>query len=337
MSEKDTASDDFTRELEKRVGGADRLRAEELQQLGVVRRAKEAGLRREEARLREKLGAEHPRVAELSARLAANAGLARDLDLEAARARVEMPRVDAKAWAVHGHVRDKDLKPVAGLTVALYDSRAAWVESTGFACTNAEGYFRIDVPDAGSVAGPLFLRVLTGQAVHLYADPNPLAPAGGGVEYRAIVLSEGGRTCAPPVESRNDPVQSGGGKDDASLIGGTGPAAGTGADAGAAAESDAWVVRGRVTNAKGEGVDGLTVSLFDKDLLFDDRLGQTETAGGGYYGFTYRTEEFRDLVERKPDVYLKVLDASGKTLYTSKKKIRYEAGRVEVVNASVRV
>ncbi|HYN86380.1 MAG TPA: hypothetical protein VER32_14115 [Pyrinomonadaceae bacterium] len=314
---KETSFDDFSRGLEERTGGADRLRAERLGHLAALRRAKDAGLRRERERLARKYGEEHPRVAETAARITVNASLARDLDLEAARARVEVPRVDAKGWAVHGHVRDRELKPVAGLTVALYDARANWVESEGFACTDAEGYFRIETRDVGAVEGPLFLRVLTGQAVHLYADPNPLTPLAGAVEYRAVHLKEGAQACAPPVTSPNDPVP-----------GGTGPAETGG-------ESGGWVVRGRVTDERGEGVDGLTVSLFDKDLLFDDRLGQTETAGGGYYAFTYGTEEFRDLVERRPDIYLKVIDARGRTVYTSKEAIRYEAGRVEIVNARV--
>ena len=55
----------------------------------------------------------------------------------------------------------------------------------------------------------------------------------------------------------------------------------------------------------------------------------------GYYSFTYNTEDFRDLVERKPDLYLKVLDRDGRTLFTSEQKIRYEAGRVEVVNITI--
>ncbi|HEX5706113.1 MAG TPA: hypothetical protein VFX96_02375 [Pyrinomonadaceae bacterium] len=305
--QKETAFEDFSRELEKRVGGADKLRAEELEQLGAIRRAKESGLKRERERLTQKHGEAHPLVAEFSARIETNAAIARDLGLEAARARVEVPRVDAKGWAVHGHVRDEDLKPVAGLTVALYDSRASWVEAAGFACTDDEGYFRIETREVGTLDGPLFLRVLTGQAVHLFSDPNPLTPLGGGVEYRAIVLAEGAQACTPPFSSPRDPV----------------------------ARPGEWVVRGRVTNAKGEGVDGLTVSLFDKDLFFDDRLGQTETEGGGYYSFTYRAEDFRDLIERKADIYLKVIDPNGETLYTSKEKIRYEAGRVEIVNARI--
>ncbi|MCP4401365.1 MAG: hypothetical protein GY801_29205 [bacterium] len=52
--------------------------------------------------------------------------------------------------------------------------------------------------------------------------------------------------------------------------------------------------------------------------------------------FTYRAEDFRDLIEAKPDLYLKVLDKKGKELYTSGKPVRYEAERIEVFNIKIK-
>lgn len=317
--QKETTFEDVSRELDKRVEGADRLRAGQLEGLAAVRRAKEAGMRREQARLTKKYGAEHPRVADVTDRLAVNTGLARDLVLEASRARAEAPRINADGWAVHGHVRDAGLKPAAGLTVALYDSDSRWVESLGYACTRADGYFRIETGNASAAAGPLFLRVLSAQAEHLYADTAALTPAGGAIDYRQIVLGGGAAFCAPPVKSPNDPVPGA----DASFVGGPGT------------RSRGWAVRGRVTDEAGKGLGGLTVTLYDKDLIFDDRLGQTETDDEGNYSFNYEADDFRDLIERKPDIYLKVMDREGRALYTSKRKIRYEAGRVEIVNAQI--
>ena len=91
-------------------------------------------------------------------------------------------------------------------------------------------------------------------------------------------------------------------------------------------------MRGRVTDESGKGIGGLIVSLYDKDLFFDDRLGQAETDNQGNYNLTYQAEDFRDLIERKPDIYLKVLDQDDETLHTSKRKLRCEAGRVEIIN-----
>jgi hypothetical protein len=90
-----------------------------------------------------------------------------------------------------------------------------------------------------------------------------------------------------------------------------------------------------VADKAGKGLSGLIVSLFDKDLFWDDRLGQTETDAAGNFSLVYRSEDFRDLLERKPDIYLKVLDQKGKTLSTSKKKVRFQAGRVEIINVEI--
>lgn len=98
------------------------------------------------------------------------------------------------------------------------------------------------------------------------------------------------------------------------------------------AVADTWVVRGRVTDesGKGLGLEGLTVSVYDKDLIFHDRLGDPKTDASGNFVVTYHTEDFRDVVECKPDIYLKVLNQKGSMLYSSKKSVRYEAGRVEI-------
>ena len=77
------------------------------------------------------------------------------------------------------------------------------------------------------------------------------------------------------------------------------------------------------------------VSVYDKDLFFDDRLGQAKTDENGNYQLVYRTEDFRDLIERKPDIYVKVMDQNKTTLYSSKGAIRYEAGRVEIINVEI--
>ncbi len=72
--------------------------------------------------------------------------------------------------------------------------------------------------------------------------------------------------------------------------------------------------RGRVVDERGEGMGGLVVSLFDRDRIFEDRLGTTQTDENGEFSFTYRTEDFPDLFDAHPDLYLKILDAEGNTL-----------------------
>ena len=305
--QKQLTLEDVQREVDKNVGHADVQRGDKLERLQTVRNAKATGLRREHERLARKLGANHPRVLGLAVKMETNRLLLRDLTVETARARTETPVADEGTWVLHGYVRDQELKPVAHLTVALYDQRSRWVERLGFACTREDGYFRLDACDLDDTSAPVFIHVLNSQASHLYADTAPFTPTGGRVDSREIVLPENAQACTPPVLSRNDPIP----------------------------EAGAWVIKGRVTDEQGRGMGGLVVRLYDKDLFFDDRLGEAETDANGYYSLTYHTEDFRDFIERKPDLYLTVLDQEGETLYTSKRRVRYESGRVEVIDVKL--
>lgn len=300
--------EDVRREVDKNVGGADVKRGDKLEGLQTVRGAKAAGMLREHARLSRKLGADHPRVLGLAVKMETNRLLLRDLAVETVRARTDTPVADEGTWILHGYVRDQELQPVAYVTVAPYDRRGRWVERLGFACTREDGYFRLDASDLDDISAPVFIHVLNSQASHLYADTVPFTPAGGRVDSREIVLQADAQACAPPVLSRNEPIP----------------------------EAGAWVIKGRVTDEQGNGVGGLIVRLYDKDLFFDDRLGEAKTDANGYYTLTYHTEDFRDFFERKPDLYLRVLDEEENALYTSKREIRYESGRVEVMNVKLR-
>ena len=302
----DDLQNQISQALQNNLPEVDRLRATALDDLQLLRAARAEGLLSEQERLIGKLGADDPRVAEIALRRADNEVFISGLAVEKERARVAIPDVDKEAWVLHGFVRDKQMRGVAGVTVALYDASGNWMQQLGYAGTSANGSFRLEARSLANLKPPLFVHVLTSRAAHLHTDDVPLTPELGSVVYHEIVIS-GAQTGTPPGDSRDDPV----------------------------AEPGAWIVRGRVTDKKGMGLSDLIVSLYDKDLFFDDKLGQTETDDNGEFSLTYRTEDFRDLIERKPDIYVKVLDQDGNTLYTSKKKLRYEAGRVEIVNVQI--
>lgn len=308
--ENEGASDDSVNQISQallnNLPEVDRLRATALDDLKFLRTARAAGLQSEHKRQIANLGADHPRVAELVVRLVDNEEFIRGLATESERTRVPVPAADKETWILHGFVRDLQQRGVPNVTVALYDASGNWIQQLGYAGTSTNGYFRLEARSLANLKPPLFVRVLTGRAAHLHTDNVPLTPEAGTVLYHEVVIS-GEQTGTPPDGSRNDPV----------------------------AEAGAWIVRGRVADKQGKGLSGLIVSLYDKDLFFDDKLGQTETDVNGDYSLTYHTEDYRDVIERKPDIYVKVLDQKGDTLYTSKKKIRYEAGRVEIVNVEI--
>ena len=85
-----------------------------------------------------------------------------------------------------------------------------------------------------------------------------------------------------------------------------------------------------VEQESGKPLEGLRVRAYDKDLVFDDDLGETTTDSGGRFEISYTDVQFRDLEETEPDLYLRVYDASGsRLLYSTEKAVRRSALMLE--------
>ncbi len=81
-----------------------------------------------------------------------------------------------------------------------------------------------------------------------------------------------------------------------------------------------------VEQESGKPIQGLRVRAFDKDLLFDDKLGDTLTDAQGKFEIRFTEAQFRDFGETTPDIYIRIYDASGKKLlYTTEKAVRRDA------------
>jgi hypothetical protein len=80
----------------------------------------------------------------------------------------------------------------------------------------------------------------------------------------------------------------------------------------------------------------LFVKAYDKDLLFDDLLGTSVTEADGSFVITSEPEDFRDLFEKRPDVYFKVFRSDRKTLlFSSEKAVRWNVGSRVVVELEI--
>jgi hypothetical protein len=90
-----------------------------------------------------------------------------------------------------------------------------------------------------------------------------------------------------------------------------------------------WLVYGRVLDEQGRPVPGLRVRVFDRDRKYDDLLGDTTTDEHGDFAAKYHARDFAEVGEAQAELYVMVEDAAGTLLYSSRDKIRYEAGRVE--------
>lgn len=84
------------------------------------------------------------------------------------------------------------------------------------------------------------------------------------------------------------------------------------------------IVRVRET---GQPLPGLIVRAYDKDLLYDDLLGDTTTDALGRFEIRYAGNDFRELFETHPDIYFKILDIKGKrVIHSTADSVRCDTG-----------
>ena len=80
-----------------------------------------------------------------------------------------------------------------------------------------------------------------------------------------------------------------------------------------------------VEQESGSPLAGLLVRAHDRDVLYDDDLGEVQTDAEGRFEIVYTEPQFQDVIETRPDLYLRVYDASGRLVHTTERAIRYDA------------
>jgi hypothetical protein len=80
-----------------------------------------------------------------------------------------------------------------------------------------------------------------------------------------------------------------------------------------------------VEEESGKPLPGLQVRAFDKDMLFDDKLGTAVTDATGKYRIDYSAIDFSlfEGLETVPELYIRVYDSTRKKLlYSTEREIR---------------
>lgn len=99
---------------------------------------------------------------------------------------------------------------------------------------------------------------------------------------------------------------------------------------------DGGVVTGTVTYADtGEPASGVRVEVTDDDLFFDDSLGSATTDEEGRYRIEYTYEDYSDVFEGRPDVFVEVFDQEERRLTTTQDAVTREAGPEETIHVEV--
>jgi hypothetical protein len=88
-----------------------------------------------------------------------------------------------------------------------------------------------------------------------------------------------------------------------------------------------FLIEGTVREVgSGRALERLVVRAYDKDVVFDDYLGDAITDDAGYFEIRFTNLVFQDVVEQRPDIYLKVFAPDGTTeLCSTQASVRRDA------------
>lgn len=86
----------------------------------------------------------------------------------------------------------------------------------------------------------------------------------------------------------------------------------------------------------GSPLPGLVVCAFDKDLIKDDYLGETETDAEGRFEIRFTDADFKDAIESHPDLYLCVFSpGSDEPVHDTSFAIRRNASEEEYYDIEI--
>lgn len=80
----------------------------------------------------------------------------------------------------------------------------------------------------------------------------------------------------------------------------------------------------------GDGISNLIVKAVDKDLIYDDILGEVITDKNGNFEIKYSKEDFKEIfLDKEPDIYLTIKNPGGEVIYTTETRVVYDALETE--------
>jgi len=242
----------------------------------------------------------------------------RAFDVEKQKANIRIPKVEAEEALIHGRAVTPAKLGVESLTVTAEDKKGNVLAALGEAKTDLNGFYamKVDAATMAEIEGQEFyITVRDAQGNLLQKESEAITLSEGARVYRDVSVSAQTRvtpasTTRPKrkktTRKKKKPSKPKPKPDDAP-----------------------WIVHGSVEDEAGNAVPGVLVRLFDKDRLYDDLLGATQTGKKGQFEIKYRLQDFREGLEAGADLYLTVTDAEGNILYESKDAIRFDAGREE--------
>ncbi len=307
-AEKKSNSGTIPEDLQQAINNLGERRVQELMAFRLVHTLSHGMLQAESRRLARKFGKEHPRVQRLEEQLQKNIRLAQSLRGETDFASIRVPQVADEDVLIHGRILDEKQAGVAGLTVTLEDDAEKPLEGTEAVQTDGRGYYALqivaEIIEEKGETGHITVRSADGNLIHKEAEGISLASGGRHYAQVAVTRARVEKPSARPPKKPKKPKKP-------------------------APVEEEWLVRGRVVDQNGRAVRGVMVIAHDEDLKYNDVLGAGLTNKNGEFAIRYNVREFREGKETGPDLYVNVMDAEGKMLYSSQDEVRKDASADE--------
>jgi len=193
------------------LASADKIAAEAVQHLGLVKQARVAQLTRVATTATATYGAGSTQATAAQSEVAATQISVSRIAVVHQQATTPEPTVTKTGWALHGRVYDTNLKPLTGYSVFLVDGQKKYLSAYGYAYTDRTGYFVINYsgsPAVGSAnqggeqgtiepsqpatsAGDLYLQVVNANAEPVYLSATAFQPHVGSATYQVVKLPAG--------------------------------------------------------------------------------------------------------------------------------------------------
>ncbi len=321
-------NEDTFKLIDSTFDGLDEQREQNLERLQTIQNERNKMLTREKVRLEHKYGGEHPRIQKIKSRIQYHREVANEIKTEVDHAKITVPNLDLNTWIVHGRVIEwEEGAAVEGVTVSIYDKRDRWVRKLGYACTDNKGYYAISYTedisrekerlaaakesglDVEQPGDDFYLTVTDHNNNIIQRENEPLQIKKGQIDYRLIILKQS--KCAPPTTAKSP-------------------------DKMATGSIKCWRVQGKVEYNDRTPAENVTVSLSDKELMFDEMLGAVKTNKNGEFKAEYSEQIIKELLTKKPDLFVSVYDQNGKRLYRSRKVIKFVEKDIENLNITVK-
>jgi hypothetical protein len=187
------------------LAAADGAVVQGIQGLQRIHQARLSQANRTLAVLTAQYGPNDPQVTAAQAAIAAMNTTIGRLSMVGQQLTVPAVQVSPTGWALQGVVRDAQLNPAAKFTVFLVDEEKTFLQTYGFAYTDATGYFLInyegpaEAADKAAAAAPLlFIEVADTDANPVYLSSTPFEPQLGVASYQPIVLPAGTQPIGDP-------------------------------------------------------------------------------------------------------------------------------------------